>query len=351
MNVKRITALLSAALLSLSLAGCTITAPASVGQVGNTQIPSGLYLLLQMNAYSDAVSLNSSGSGNVLNATLTVEEKEISGSDYVAQKTHEAIGDYVAVEQLFAQMNGKLSQQELDSAKADAQSMWASNGDLYTKNGVGENTLRTFVEYNYKRAALLEMVYGSKGEQAVNDKDLADYVAKNYRKARVVEFPLMNYSTFTALTEEDDATINDLAQKAADRLKKGEETAAVAKDVLPQVYQLLGMEYDEATATRTEPALFSPSQMAYYGEEVEKKMVDAKPGDSLVVDIGLSRLAMVLEPALEGDTVPAQMRSSALSEMKSEDLNTLLAENAEKMDWALDESAMKTYSPKKIKLA
>ncbi len=352
MKVKRITALLCSALAALSLAGCTFTSPATVGQVGETPIPSGLYLLLQMNAYSDAMSHAPADAKDVLSATLTVDEKEIGGTEYVAQKTHELLGDYAAVEQLFTELGGELDEQQLNAAKADAQSMWSANSALYTQNGVGEATVQTFVTYTYKRAALLELLYGADGKEPVSDKELADYINANYRRARCVSFPLLNYATYSALTPEDDATVTELANKAADRLKKGEEPSAIGKELLPQVYELLGLEYDAAAAAGdVEEILFSPSQMAYYGKDVEKQLISAKPGESLVADIGMSRVAMLMEPALKDGTIPADLRVSALSEMKKEPLNDLLTKNAEAMSWDLDESAMKTYSPKKIELA
>ena len=57
---KKLPALLCALALILSLAGCVISTPDTVGTIGDMEITSGLYLLAQYNAYQSAANLASS---------------------------------------------------------------------------------------------------------------------------------------------------------------------------------------------------------------------------------------------------------------------------------------------------
>jgi len=57
---KKLPALLCALALILSLAGCVISTPDTVGTIGDVEITSGLYLLAQYNAYQSAANLASS---------------------------------------------------------------------------------------------------------------------------------------------------------------------------------------------------------------------------------------------------------------------------------------------------
>ena len=95
--MKKKIAALSAVALSLSLAGCTMTTPISVGTIGDVEIPAGVYLLHQYNAYQNAKSLTTEE--DVLKATLTLEDgTEQSGADYVETETLKSLEYYAAAE-------------------------------------------------------------------------------------------------------------------------------------------------------------------------------------------------------------------------------------------------------------
>ena len=57
---RKLPALLCALALILSLAGCVISTPDTVGTIGDMEITSGLYLLAQYTAYQSAANLASS---------------------------------------------------------------------------------------------------------------------------------------------------------------------------------------------------------------------------------------------------------------------------------------------------
>ena len=54
---KRLLALICALALVFSLVGCTISAPDTVGSIGDFEITSGMYLLAQYGAYQQAAQL------------------------------------------------------------------------------------------------------------------------------------------------------------------------------------------------------------------------------------------------------------------------------------------------------
>lgn len=350
MKIKRILALLMAALLALGCVGCTFTTPATVGKVGKEEISAGVYLLLQLNAYTEATNLLTDSSADVLSATLNVDGQDVTGADFVADRTRELVGDYAAVRQLFADMGGVLTQDDDYYIQTNATNLWETNQAYYQENGIGQTSLENFVEYSVMRQALPELLYGPQGKQPVSDEDLTAYINENYRSARFISFPLLNYSTYTALDEEGDKTVSQLAQQACERMKAGEDMQALADELLAQAFALLGMEYSaESAAGSIGSTIFSPSQMDYYGSSIKEQLMAAKPGDTLVTDISLNRMALVMEPVLSETTPLDSLRSSALVEMKSQDLDDLLKQTAEDMGLELDEKAMNTYSAKKIK--
>ena len=97
---KKLIALACALALAVGLVGCSLSTPDSVGTIGDVDIPSGLYLLAQFDAYQTAADLASdeqdpSKVSSFLKATITVDDatgETAVVSDYVAQKIGRASG-------------------------------------------------------------------------------------------------------------------------------------------------------------------------------------------------------------------------------------------------------------------
>ena len=162
----------------LALAGCAMSTPSTVGSIGGVEIPSGIYLLAQYNSYNTASGVAELATGEtasdvkaVLKATCTGtingEEVTAVGSDYVAQLTTRAIEYYAAVEKQFAEQNGVLDDTATAEAAQTADSLWSSNGDLYTANGIGKSSVEAYLLNAQKAKALLKMTYGPDGTSPV----------------------------------------------------------------------------------------------------------------------------------------------------------------------------------------
>ena len=111
---QKLLALVCALALVVSLAGCVISTPDTVGSLGDYEISSGLYLLAQYDAYHKAADLASSeqDAANVkafLKQTITVDSdsgETATVSDYVARKTLENLQTYAATELRFDELGG-----------------------------------------------------------------------------------------------------------------------------------------------------------------------------------------------------------------------------------------------------
>ena len=176
-----------AACMVLALAGCSMSTPSTVGTIGGVEIPAGIYLLAQYNSYNTAANAADLATGEtasdvkaVLKATCTGtingEEVTAVGSDYVAQLTTRAIEYYAAVEKQFAEQNGVLDDAATAEAAKTADSLWTSNGDLYTANGISKTSVENYLLNAQKAKALLQMSYGADGTTPVTDEEYTDYV-------------------------------------------------------------------------------------------------------------------------------------------------------------------------------
>ena len=136
---KKLIALVCALALAVGLVGCSLSTPDSVGTIGDVDIPSGLYLLAQFDAYQTAADLASdeqdaSKVSSFLKATITVDDatgETAVVSDYVAQKTLENLESYAAIETRFDALGGVLTPDEEAQADSYASQLMEQNGDLY----------------------------------------------------------------------------------------------------------------------------------------------------------------------------------------------------------------------------
>ena len=206
--------------------GCSLSTPDSVGTIGEVDIPSGLYLLAQFDAYQTAADLASDDQdttkvSSFLKATITVDDatgETAVVSDYVAQKTLENLESYAAIETRFDELGGVLTPDEETQADSYASQLMEQNGDLYKANGIGLDTLKRFERILIKSNDLLEMCYGTDGEAPVSDAELTSHLEDEMVYIRYVVVPLYNTSTYASA--DDDQITQMLAPENLRRLIK-----------------------------------------------------------------------------------------------------------------------------------
>ena len=147
---KKLLALVCALALTVSLVGCALSTPDTVGKIGDFEVTSGLYLLAQYDAYQQAAQLagseqDTSKVNSFLKATITTDAdtgETAVVKDYVAQKTLETLQTLAAVDARFAELGGELTEEQKSAADSYAQQLMDNYGDAYTANGTGRRKPR-----------------------------------------------------------------------------------------------------------------------------------------------------------------------------------------------------------------
>lgn len=163
-----------AVMLLLGVTGCAMSTPASVGSIGGVDIPAGIYLLAQYNAYNTASGAAKLATGEtasnvkaVLKAectgTINGEEVTTDGADYVARLTLRSLQYYAAVEKKFDELGGTLDEAATAEAAKTADTQWENNSDLYAANGISKATLEKYQLNSKKADACLKLIYGENG--------------------------------------------------------------------------------------------------------------------------------------------------------------------------------------------
>lgn len=363
----------------LGVAGCNITTPATVGSIGGVEIPAGIYLLAQYNAYSTAASNADLATGETSNdvsavlkadVTGTIGDEEVTtdGADYISRLTLRTIEYYAAVEAKFDELGATLEDAATAEAAESADSMWESNGDLYEANGISKDTLEKYLLNAQKAQVCMEMIYGENGQQPVTDAEYETFLQEECRYIDSVYLPLVDYSTYSFASSEQAAAIDAIADQCLSDLQASasadvDSTDAyssmymAASEYLPQVMEVMGTtDFDASQSVYyIGSQLYTPSNLSSYddgegGNLLTDAVDEAGYGNWVKVDLGTAiALVRKVEPLKQGSLSTYKETYDLLSEMKSDAfMDELYAEGAA-MEHQLDEGAMNTYKASNIK--
>ncbi|HIX18573.1 MAG TPA: hypothetical protein H9860_09690 [Candidatus Gemmiger faecavium] len=363
----------------LGVAGCNITTPATVGSIGGVEIPAGIYLLAQYNAYSTAASNADLATGETSNdvsavlkadVTGTIGDEEVTtdGADYISRLTLRTIEYYAAVEAKFDELGATLEDAATAEAAESADSMWESNGDLYEANGISKDTLEKYLLNAQKAQVCMEMIYGENGQQPVTDAEYETFLQEECRYIDSVYLPLVDYSTYSFASSEQAAAIDAIADQCLSDLQASasadvDSTDAyssmymAASEYLPQVMEVMGStDFDASQSVYyIGSQLYTPSNLSSYddgegGNLLTDALDEAGYGNWVKVNLGTAiALVRKVEPLKQGSLSTYKETYDLLGEMKSDAfMDELYAEGAA-MEHQLDEGAMNTYKASNIK--
>ena len=358
----------------LALAGCAMSTPSTVGSIGGVEIPAGIYLLAQYNSYNTASGLAKLATGEtasdvkaVLKATCTGtingEEVTAPGSEYVAQLTTRAIEYYAAVEKQFAAQNGVLDDAATAEAANTADSLWGTNGDLYTANGISKATVETYLLNAQKAKALLKMTYGPEGTTPVTEAEYTDYVNNDCYYIEAVQFPLVNYSSYTMADDTQKAAIMATAESCMEELSRtataetasGSALYTAAMTYVPQAMAAMGSEMDASQAVYYAASqLYTPDDLSSYGSDEYNNLTDPLDAAGLnhwtTIDLGTTILvARRIDPFKTYTVDELDSMYDLLTDMKSTAIQDELYAAGAALEHDLNSAALNTYSASKIK--
>ena len=363
-----------AAAMLLALGGCAMSTPANVGSIGGVEIPAGVYLLAQYNSYNTASGLAKLATGEtasdvkaVLKAectgTINGEEVTTDGADYVSQLTTRAIEYYAAVEKEFDELGGTLDDAATAEAANSADSLWSSNGDLYTANGISKSTVETYLLNAQKAKAILNLTYGADGTTPVTETEYTDYVNNECYYVETVQFPLVNYSSYSLATDDQKAQIGAIAAQCQAELNEQAtaETASnsalytAAMTYVPQAMSVLGSTMESAQAVYYAGSqLYTPTDLASFGSDSYNDLTDPLDevplGSWTTIDLGTTMLvARRIDPFKTYTVDELNSMYDMLTSMKSDEIQSKLYADGAALEHNLDTSAINTYSASKIK--
>ena len=362
-----------AMLLLLAASGCTITTPSSVGSIGDVEIPAGIYLLAQYNAYNTAsgdADLATGESARDVKAVLraectgTIGDEEVTtdGADYIAQLTLRSLEYYAAVETMFDELSGVLDDAATSEAADTAASVWESNGDLYAANGISQATIEQYLLNNQKAQACLELLYGENGQTPVTEAEYTDYLQNECLYIDEVQLPLFDANTYAfadeeqadeiqALAEECPATLNEWATAEQGRSERQVSMIEAASEYIPRTGEILGATMESAQALQyISSQLMTPDTLTSYGDSLTEAADAAGENTWFTYDTGMSVAVMCSVDPLEAYSLQELIEGyDLLRTMKGTEMDNQFYAEGAALAHNLDQSAMNTYKPGNIK--
>lgn len=357
----------------LGVTGCTISTPATVGSIGGVEIPAGIYLLAQYNAYqtvSDLADLATGETADDVKAVLkaqctgTIGDEEVTtdGADYLQRLTLRSLQYYAAVESKFAELGATLEDAATAEAADTAASMWESDGDVYKANGISQATLEQYQLNSAKADACLELIYGENGQSPVTDQDYLDFLNNECRYVDVVQLPLFDSASYAfadedqseqiqTLAEECAATLNSWAAVEQGRTERFTSMYEAAEQYVAQAMEVLGATPESGMgAYYAGSQLLTPDTLKSYGTTLTDALDAAGKGVWTTVNLGMSIGVMCDVNPLDADTLDNfKANYDLLKLLKGDELEAQFYADGAAMEQNLDSSAMSTYKASKIK--
>lgn len=282
MKLKKWAALALVLGLLLGLTGCIGNFYENVGTINGVEISSGLYLMAQFNAYTEAGSNEDIDSEKDL-FSQTLDGKSM--SDWIQSRTEELLLQYVAVRTLFREKDLQLDDMAQQNLQQAAQ-YWDTLQDMYTQNGIGPTSYERFFTTDEMNRVLFQNLFAEGGELAVSDEDLKAEYAEKYAHMRAYSVPL------NSLEEGVDVRLEALALVSgiADKLNAGGMTLeeAIEKE-LPAVFELNGRSFDASTAASgiySNYVAYQPDDYETYSETFLADLKAQSVGDFGYYDMG-----------------------------------------------------------------
>ena len=341
--IKKITAVLTAAALTGSLAACSADKSWAVKN-SSESVPIGAYIYSLYSSYQSA-------SSSVPDSTKPVLSQKIDNKDatvWIRDKALTGVKSLLVIDGKVKQMNLKLTDAEVKNISDTTDSLWGQYQSTMEKYGIAKTSFNLAVsDYYTKYQKVFEATYGKGGSKEVPDSELKSFFEKNYSDFSYLALPLYttdaNGSFKAALSDADkkkkEAEFDDYAAK----IKAGTMTM----DAAATAYQ----KSAGATSNPLNTETINLSTDTNYPQAFKDVVKAMQPGEVKATELS-SLYAYVLivknDVTKKTDTQlkTADSRKSLLSDYKGKEFADEISKEADSLkDVTVNDAALNSYNP------
>lgn len=228
-SIKKLGAALTAFSVAATMASCSAPTigggSATAVTIDGYDIPAGVFIFYSLSAYLEASDIIAEGSET--NATPTMEEVEdshidnLTAKEWIRNKATDYCSEFVAVEREFEKIQGELTPEDYEIVESQVAQM--DQVDIYTKNGISDESASAIFENERKRTHVFEYYYGFEGEKGMSEEELKDYFDENFARVKYVTMSYLD-AEGNELSEADKKEVRELAEEYADRINEEKDT-------------------------------------------------------------------------------------------------------------------------------
>lgn len=251
---KKLSALATAGVMAVSLAGCGESTSTGMN-IDGTDIRAGIFIFYTMSAYYEASNIiaedgtDTSDVNNIKNAHID----NVTSKEWIQNKAEEYCTQFIAIEREFDALGEELTAEEV--SEIDSMLSYYTSGDggkFYTKNGISAESLRDIMEIDYKRQHVFKHYYGFESEKGMSESELKDYFNDNYARVEYITIDLKD-SEGNLLKGNDKKELIKLAEDYAKEVNKEttEQKKLYKMDEIREEYNEYKIEKAEEESAKT----------------------------------------------------------------------------------------------------
>lgn len=378
--IKKLTAGLLAAAMTVGLSGCTLGTTSWILRYGedNAEVPTGIYVQNMYTAYQAAIQYVEDSS-NVLGGEIDGR----SADQWIRDTALNLTKQYLAVNLKFDEEGLTLTEAENTNIQTLVDTVWNLYGESYTLLGINRDSYQKMQEYSAKASDLFQHYYGEGGELAPTDEEYSTYFTENYDRTRAVYYAKNDVDSMTdeeraeaeaALAEGE--TLPESGREQADaalsRIQNGEDIVTILQEIEAEQAAESGSTdetADNSSGSATDDAAddtgsdsaadteTDPSQYDNLVNVNDTSVPEAYRTASHEMAVGESRIVetdsgyyVVYKLELDPDGSELESRkASLLQEMKGDEYNDMIAQWVEELpEVTVNEATVEEFSPELI---
>lgn len=345
MYFKKTAALLLAATMIVTAAGCSSKDLSWAAQLGDEKISAGVYVLNIMSGLNAASQKVGAGASDFMAGEIDGKP----AADFVKDFARDETIRQLATNQKFVALGLSLSDADKKGYEDYAKQMYAQETDMYKANGVSEQTLIDFNRYSYQAYQVFIATYTGTGEKAATAEEMAKYFSDTYYMAYVVPYLKVDGATGAPL---DDAALKAVSDQVAAAMAEIEGGKNIT-DIIHAVGTAQMPAGTEAPAKGEDSDYIMAIEKVdtgYFPAAITAYLPTAEVGKlSKVEDEQFQLIVQKLDETKPDAKLAEFYYSQALPQMKNEEYNALSLEwgNAAGITW--NDAALTHYTGTKVK--
>lgn len=384
-NFKKMSAvaLCSAMALSLGACGNNIAGPDTTyaAVIDGYKVPAGVFIAMQMNSYYDAAyyteptdeseettasteAAETTASETEATTTTAFTDKVIEDKpvrEWINDEATKSMQEFVAIENKFDELGLAFEDNEKEKTKVYLDSIWEYYGSNYEDAGISEDSQLLIMLNSTKKNMIFDHYYAEGGQDEISEADIKAYLEENNKRINYIKMELKD-GEGNLLKSDGKAEIKTMAEDYIDRIKGGEDFAAVSKEYSDYYDKLVAdaaestddeasddsadTEENESSYTDNETVVSKDGSSP--SEAVVTKAFESKVGDVFLVEEDEVYYVVTVLDLYADENYYTDNESTVRHQLKDDEFDQTVDSWTEAQNVEINEAAYKRYKIEKF---